>query len=340
MPKYCCINCFQDKQITREIQARHTGVGICSFCQEQGVALIEPLKLRELFELLQGLYTESGSDGKNLAEWFKSDWRLFDSLSMLQAKDLLGEIYDDANLLRKNFVPHSQSSSQSLTTWTRLRAELMEENRFFPKDTISRERMNFLTSQLILENQQIPHTWFRARIQESEEPYPLDKMGAPPKDKATHGRANPVGISYLYMASNLATAISEIRPHTGERVTVAEFSIVDEVRLADLREPRKLVTPFICESESDLSQLRADIEFLERLGDELTRPVLPRSAAIDYVPSQYLCELIKNIGFDGVVYKSSVGSEMNMALFYPQKAQAQRVAMHYVSRVSVDSDLL
>jgi hypothetical protein len=340
MSRHCCANCFQDKQISREIQARHTSTGVCSFCLASEAALIEPVKLREFFELLQGIYSESETDGKNLAEWFKSDWRIFDKLSILQAKDLLGEIYDDANLLRKNFVPHSQSPSQNLDTWTRLRTELMEENRFFPKDTISRERMYFLTSQLILENQQIPETWYRARIQESDEPHPLDKMGAPPKEKASHGRANPAGISYLYMASDLTTAISEVRPHTGERVTVAEFRITDEVKLADLREPRKLVTPFVCESESDLVQLRADIEFLERLGDELTRPVLPRSAAIDYIPSQYLCELIKNIGFDGVIYKSSVGDEMNIALFYPQKAEVRSAAMHYVSRVSVNTNPL
>ena len=36
-------------------------------------------------------------------------------------------------------------------------------------------------------------------------------------------------------------------------------------------------------------RLRADLPFLERLGDELTRPVLPQSAALDYTPSQYLC---------------------------------------------------
>ncbi|HCE5725382.1 TPA: RES family NAD+ phosphorylase [Pseudomonas aeruginosa] len=338
MPRYCCAFCFQDRQIAREIFDKHTAFGTCSFCQTPQTQLIEPINLREFFELLQGIYTESNAHGENLAALFKTDWRIFESLSTLQAKDLLGEIYDDANLLRKNFTPKAHSTSQSLATWTKLRTELMEENRFFPSDAISDERMYYLTSQLILDNEQIPNVWFRARIQETESPHPIDKMGAPPKDKATHGRANPAGISYLYMASDSATAISEIRPHTGERVTVAEFQIVEPVKLADLREPRKLVTPFICESESDLAQLRADIDFLERLGEELTRPVLPRSAAIDYIPSQYLCELIKKIGFDGVIYKSSVGEQMNIALFYPQKAVATSVSMHYVSRVSVQTE--
>ncbi|WP_211222764.1 RES family NAD+ phosphorylase [Paludibacterium yongneupense] len=42
-------------------------------------------------------------------------------------------------------------------------------------------------------------------------PYPIDKMGAPPKQLATHGRANPTGIPYLYLGSHPATAIAEIR---------------------------------------------------------------------------------------------------------------------------------
>lgn len=336
MPK-CCSLCFEDRQISREIVAKSSETGTCSFCKSENVSLIAPILLREFFEQLQGSYVATEEGGKNLAEWFKLDWRLCDSLSILQTKELLGEIFDDANLLRANFAPISQPTSTNLNLWARLRTELMEENRFFPKGTISDERMHFLATQLILQNADIPAVWYRARIQETSVPYTIDQMGPPPKEKATHGRANPAGISYLYIASDLTTAISEIRPHTGELVTIAEFELTEQVNLVDLRSPRKLVTPFICESESDIIQLRGDVEFLERLGEELTRPVLPRAAAIDYIPSQYLCEMIKKFGFDGVIYRSSVGTEMNMALFYPQKARAKGTSMHYVSKIEVQA---
>src|SRR3546814_20143213 len=71
-----------------------------------------------------------------------------------------------------------------------------------------------------------------------------------------------------------------------------------EIKAVDLRNPRKLVSPFILSDASEIGQLRADLPFLERLGDELTRPVQPAGAAIDYIPSQYLCEFIKKSGFD------------------------------------------
>jgi hypothetical protein len=52
--------------------------------------------------------------------------------------------------------------------------------------------------------------------------------------------------------------------------------------------PRKGVSPFIVQDPGAIGQLRADLPLLERLGEELTRPVLPSGAAIDYIPSQYL----------------------------------------------------
>ena len=105
---------------------------------------------------------------------------------------------------------------------------------------------------------------------------------------------------------------------------------------SDLRNPRKLVSPFILEDASDIGQLRADLPFLERLGEELTRPVLPSGAAIDYIPSQYLCEFIKKCGFDGVVYRSSVSDGINFALFEPEKATGGAVALYNVAKVTVE----
>ena len=108
-----------------------------------------------------------------------------------------------------------------------------------------------------------------------------------------------------------------------------------------MRSPRTLVhqkmSPFIDLQESSaIGQMRGDILFLERLGSELTRPVLPRSAAIDYLPSQYLCEFIKKSGYDGVLYSSSVSAGVNLALFDPSNAFATDVSLYTVDRVSVD----
>jgi hypothetical protein len=161
-------------------------------------------------------------------------------------------------------------------------------------------------------------------------------MGAPPNRIASHGRANPAGIPYLYLGSTQRTAISEIRPHTGEIACVADFTTPADLKLVDLRSPRKMVSPFLLEDAADIGRMRNDLPFLERLGDELTRPVVPQSAAIDYTPSQYLCEFIKKCGYQGVIYRSSVSDGMNLALFDPALARCGTVAQYRVTRVSVD----
>lgn len=71
---------------------------------------------------------------------------------------------------------------------------------------------------------------------------------------------------------------------------------------------------------------------LVRLGYELTTPTLPHAVQIDYIPTQYLREFIKISGFDGVVYKSSVSTGVNLALFSPTDATVGNV-----SRVKIDS---
>jgi hypothetical protein len=96
-----------------------------------------------------------------------------------------------------------------------------------------------------------------------------------------------------------------------------------------------MVSPFLLEDAADICRMRSDLPFLEQLGDELTRPIVPQAAAIDYTPSQYLCEFIKKCGYDGVLYRSSVSDGINLALFNPALAQSGTVTRHRVNRVSV-----
>jgi hypothetical protein len=119
--------------------------------------------------------------------------------------------------------------------------------------------------------------------------------------------------------------------------SVAEFTTPADLKVIDLRSPRKMVSPFLLEDVIDIEKLRNDLPFLERLGDELTRPVIPQAAAIDYIPSQYLCEFIKNCRYQGVIYRSSVSPDgINLALFDPALACCGGVAQYRVTRVSVE----
>lgn len=333
--RFCCPECFDDRGLRDQIfPSLDPGFGTCDFCGTTDTPIVEPGKLENYFELLVNVY-EPSEHGKSLVEWMMEDWLLFSHsrMDIAHAKDLLGEILDDGEIVRRGFVPSASYISEGLAQWDKLRDEMMYANRWFLDVAIDLDRLRQLLDMLLA--LPLPRKWFRARIRTEEKAFPIEQMGAPPKRRSSHGRANPAGIPYLYLGSHPETATAEIRPHTGEVACVADFTI-PEIKAVDLRNPRKHVSPFILTDASEIGQLRADLPFLERLGQELTRPVLPAGAAIDYIPSQYLCEFIKKCGFDGVVYRSSVSDGYNLALFNPDQAGGGAVALYNVSKVSVE----
>jgi hypothetical protein len=317
---------------------RSNAAGRCSYCGAYNVAILSPADLFEYFQLLISAYQPDDA-GQPLVHWFRKDWRLFSHPSMddPRAKDLLSEILDDGEIVRQSFSPMAAVAMDRLGEWQTLRDELMHQNRFFPDANIDLDRLEELLDILKMGPDEIPDLWYRARIKTRDDPYTIEEMGAPSNKLASNGRANPAGIPYLYLGSTPVTAIAEIRPHTGEAVCVASFTTPPDLKLVDLRNPRQMVSPFLLADADEIGKMRGDLPFLERLGDELTRPVVPQSAAIDYTPSQYVCEFIKKCKFDGVVYRSSVSEGINLALFRPPQALPGTVTEYSVDKVSVEA---
>lgn len=331
----CCGECFGDRDLSRQIISIRSRIsGKCPVCGSQDQALIDAGALGDYFYSLLSAY-EQDAGGQSLVGLLVADWGLFPPLRIdaYRASSLLAEVLNDGELVRQRFTPIPYRGVDNKARWETLRSELMHQNRFFPQSEIGRERLSELLAFLEMDPQDVPSTWYRARIEKEGTAYPPDSMGAPPQKAAAHGRANPAGIPYLYLGSESQTAIAEVRPHPGETVCVAEFFIPPTgLSLIDLRQPKISVSPFMVE---DVVALRADLAFLERLGDELRTPITPGEAAIAYIPSQYLCEFIKRDGYDGVVYASSVSTGMNLALFFPDKATVGVVREFQVTKVDV-----
>lgn len=335
----CCPECFGVRGLRHNIFPLLAAEnGTCSFCTTEEQPLLNPKQLRDYFELLVSAYRPD-VNGKLLVHWFRNDWGLFANSIMndAKAKELLSEVLDDGDIVRKPFLPSEIVDKDRLSEWEKLREELMYRNRFSPDVKFDEERLKNLLTHLSVMAGEVPDVWYRARIKTDDAPFSIEKMGAPDKRIATHERANPAGIPYLYLGSNPKTAVSEIRPHTGERACVADFRTPSspELKLVDLREPRRTVSPFLLADALDIQKMRNDLPFLERLGLELTTPVLPQAAAVDYTPSQFLCEFIKRCGHEGVIYRSSVSNGMNLALFYPAKAKPGSVIEYTVTSVTV-----
>ena len=334
----CCPECFGDRHLRKDIiPFKSIEIGRCSYCESENVPVLAPSQLSGKFELLIEAYRPDPK-GILLVQWFREDWGLFDHARIddSRAKDLLAEILDDGEIVRQPFSPSGIPVADRLSELGQLRDELMYRNRFFPAVDIDLDRLKGLLGHLKIEADEVPGSWYRARIQSDDTVFTIGEMGSPPRRTASHGRANPAGIPYLYLGSTPTTAVSEIRPHTGEIACVADFKTPHDLRFVDLRRPKKMVSPFVLADAEDIGRMRSDLPFLEQLGEELTRPVVPQAAAIDYIPSQYVCEFIKKCGFDGVIYRSSVSDGINLALFDPARAESGDVMQYQVTRVSVD----
>lgn len=333
----CCPNCFGDDGLKSHIEFLSQEEGTCDYCNSTDVSLITPTSLEDKFAALLNTYDQN-AEGNSIIDLLKKDWCLFTHAQMntAQAQMLLGDVLDDGQIVRQNFVPSEQYRSNRLGKWEELRQELMHKNRFFPETEIDLERLEELLSHISIGSEELHAQWHRARTKTRDELFTESEMTAPPSKLASHGRANPAGIPYLYLGSEVRTAISEIRPHTGDMTCVARFDIPNNLTLVDLRSPRKSVSPFLLADEQDIGRMRSDLVFLERLGHELTRPVRQMAAAFDYTPSQYLCEFIKKGRYDGVLYNSSVSEGFNLALFDHTKAEIQEINQRKVERVRVE----
>ena len=330
--KKCCGNCIGDNFLSKEIEKRSKEIGDCEFCGSKNVKLIDPPELVDLFENVFGVYEESDSpDALSLESLMRADWDLFGRTDTVKAETLLVLISDDSRIFHKKYASTIGDDSSAIQEWEEFREELKHRNRYFPKNI---NAIQELEKPFVFLQGNVPSKVYRARMCDQPASYPIIQMGKPPEMQAGNGRANPVGIPCLYVASDAETAVAEIRPHKGELVCVAEFDVDPSAKLIDLQNPRKTVSPFQLDDKF-IKIFRRYMEYLCRLGDELTLPVLPHSAHLEYLPSQYLCEYIKNIGYDGVIYRSAMGPGINYAIFNDSIVVGRDVALYRIDDIVV-----
>lgn len=133
--------------------------------------------------------------------------------------------------------------------------------------------------------------------------------------KGREGRANPKGISYLYLANDENTSMAELRPHIGEYISSAQFRVTRNLRLIDCYSVQKHYSYLMCVFNEPISQEEIGYAIWSMINDAFTKPITNNDSGSDYVPTQILAELFKSEGFDGVCYKSSMGVGHNFVLF-------------------------
>lgn len=334
---YCCDKCFDSFFLQKHINVHSTHEGNCNLCPEQNRKLIDPAMLVDLFIPILELYCEvNAGNGQKIVNLLKDDWGIFKSKSDAEVQKLLILIFSNPDLKLDNYEKKFTSEvTHTEEDWFKFKEELKHSNRFFPKSFPDHDKLSLILSYLSCELESDSKNFFRARIDSGIKLHPAEKMGSPPSEIATAGRANPFGISYLYVASTIKTAISEIRPHKSEHITIAEFSIKKNLKLIDLRSPKKTISPF-GHSGTELELIHSKLSLLIKLGDELSKPVAQDKAPLEYLSSQYLCEFIKSQGYDGVIYTSSLGDGDNYAIFDESRLSIVSTNGYLIDKVDIE----
>ncbi|NOR46011.1 MAG: RES domain-containing protein [Candidatus Delongbacteria bacterium] len=78
-----------------------------------------------------------------------------------------------------------------------------------------------------------------------------------------------------------------------------------------------------------------NMTYLNELSNELSRPVNPNDINLEYLPSQYLCEFIKQVGYDGIIYKSSLSKGSNYVIFNDHKFKNDVIHQFKISDLNV-----
>lgn len=70
-----------------------------------------------------------------------------------------------------------------------------------------------------------------------------------------------------------------------------------------------------------------------QIGEYFSMPIEPSLSDIEYAPTQFISEYIKNLGYDGFVFQSSLGTGLNYVLFDPGKVKISRADLYTVTEI-------
>jgi hypothetical protein len=169
-------------------------------------------------------------------------------------------------------------------------------------------------------------------------------MGAPPYWKANRGRVQPEGVSFLYTATEVETALAEIRPNVGDKVAIGEFRIKDKRTLKILKINQRLSCADILDHENKSIRFTVLEKFLKASRFSLNHFSSPAKDGEQdvYKETIFIAHLIHEMGYDGLSYESACkpGSGVNYAFFSASHFICERVQHRTVENIEITSSMI
>lgn len=134
-------------------------------------------------------------------------------------------------------------------------------------------------------------------------------------NKGIEGRANPKGISYLYLSTDINTSLAELRPNREQYLSSAQFKVRRDLKIVNCYSVPRHYDYFECLFNEPKSQDEIINAVWSMINNAFTKAVTNHDSATDYIPTQFLAEFFRAENFDGLYFKSGVGSGFNVVLF-------------------------
>lgn len=331
----CCIDCFKDTEIRAAIEMLGH-IGDCPVCKKRNTWIFDSeqdadkTNVTEMLDSILELYVPESElptlypeeQKKLIEDKMLEDWNIF-SRSSLEVKQIISAYVSESLDLDSRIVVErvgipqlfdeaylKENSIMKEYSWDVFKKYLRNENRFHSK------YINLEILEAVLKETEtiIPSgtKFYRARVSDKKG-YSRKEMWAPPDDVASPGRANSKGQSCLYLCSVKKTTVKEIRAHAFDYVTIATFMLNRNVRVLDLS---SIVhsSPFY--AENDKVAYLVNESTLRQIQNDLAKPMSRLDSDLDYLPTQYISDFAKFLGYDGVKYFSTFDkTSYNVALF-------------------------
>lgn len=151
-----------------------------------------------------------------------------------------------------------------------------------------------------------------------------DSFIPPSNDFVTDGRVNPVFIKYLYTAEDPYTALVEVRPYLKSKVSVAEIQVNESLKIAD----------FSYDSIGNVEGFERKLIFM--IMHDFSMP--SNSDQKKYIPTQYVTEFFKSLGFEGIKFNSSLhGRGRNITIFNYEKCKPVASKLYEVEDICFEA---
>jgi hypothetical protein len=177
---------------------------------------------------------------------------------------------------------------------------------------------------------------YRARVWDrnlEEHRFSRTEMGAPPAESISPGRANRRCQRTLYCAGDVETSIVEVRPYKGSGVAVSKVNLARNVRIIDFASCVSIGSPLL---EDNLGWRIQTRQLLEHIAYLFSLPANPSAQELYYAPTQSLCDSLREAGYDGIQYRSSLKEGgINYALFTSDLGILEDPAYYWIEDISI-----